>query len=149
MANNGNFVRRGHSSIDITGNLGDDPVAKETGSGTLMTRLRVAVNRNWTDAQGNKKEDTDWYTVLGFGKRAQNMKEYCYKGQSVRVIGQPRMNSWVDKHDQKRSDLEIHVSAYGGEIIFLTMRPNTPDSAASDGSEDHKPVVPDGNNEPF
>lgn len=147
---NETITRRGISHMYLMGNIGNDPTSKVLPSGTLMTRIRVAHNRNWNDSDGNRQEAVSWFSVVGFGRTAEIMKEYCYKGQYVMCEGEPRTQQYKDKTGANRESFELNLSTPGGKITFLTMRPNTAvPGTQSSGEEDHSPVTDDPQGEPF
>ena len=53
----------------IVGNLGDDPEMRYLDDGTAVTTFSVATNRRWTDAEGEKREETTWFRVTTWRKQ--------------------------------------------------------------------------------
>lgn len=92
----------------IVGNLGRDPEMRYTPSGVPYTRFSVAVNRAWTDQNGQKQEKTIWFSVSAWRKLAEFSSQYLTKGQGVIVIGdleEPRV--WKDQNGVYRSGIDL------------------------------------------
>lgn len=75
----------------IVGHLGADPEAKQTQTGTRMTRLRVASSHGFGD-----RKSTTWVSVSCFGKAAEFAERYLHKGDHVIVTGKVYMREWTD-----------------------------------------------------
>jgi len=71
----------------IIGNLGRDPEMRYTPNGQAVTQFTVAVNRNYKDANGEWKEETEWFRVVAWGPLAERTAEYLRKGRKVYVEG--------------------------------------------------------------
>jgi single-strand DNA-binding protein len=76
-----------YQKIIIIGNLGRDPEMRFTPSGQAVCNYNVAVNRTWTTNDGSKGEETTWFRVSSWGKRAELDNQYLKKGQRVLVEG--------------------------------------------------------------
>jgi len=71
----------------IIGNLGKDPEMRYTPNGQAVTQFTVAVNRNYKDASGEWKEETEWFRVVAWAALAERTAEYLRKGRKVYVEG--------------------------------------------------------------
>ena len=72
--------------VILVGNLTKDAEAIGTGE-RAMTRMRVATNNVWKDADGNKKESSEFHSVIAFGRTAEVCAQFCAKGKRVYVEG--------------------------------------------------------------
>jgi single-strand DNA-binding protein len=72
--------------VELIGNLGRDPEARNTNSGTLVCNFSVATTRKYT-ANNQPVEETAWFRVSTFGKLAEVCNQYLGKGRKVRVTG--------------------------------------------------------------
>jgi single-strand DNA-binding protein len=77
----------------IIGNLGRDPEMRYTPNGQAVTQFTVAVNRNYKDASGEWKEETEWFRVVAWGPLAERTAEYLRKGRKVYVEGRLQTRS--------------------------------------------------------
>lgn len=71
----------------ISGNVGKDPEMRYTPQGQAVTSFSVAVNRQWTDGNGQQHKETKWYRVTTWNKQAENCNQYVKKGMKVVVHG--------------------------------------------------------------
>ena len=102
-------MARGINKVILVGNLGQDPETRYLPSGGAVTNIRVATSQSWSDKQsGEKKERTEWHTVVFFGRLAEIAGEYLKKGRQVYVEGSLRTRKWQDKNSgQDRYSTEI------------------------------------------
>ena len=91
----------------ILGNLGKDPELRNTQGGKAVATLRIATNEVWTDQSGERKERTEWHTVVVWGRQAENCNKYLKKGRSVYVEGRLQTRKWQDKEGADRYSTEI------------------------------------------
>jgi single-strand DNA-binding protein len=91
----------------IIGNVTRDPEIKALPSGAKVTSLSLATNRVWKDANGAKKEQTDFHNVVIFGRQAETVAQYIKKGSSLMVEGRIQTRSWDDKDGKKNYRTEI------------------------------------------
>ncbi len=91
----------------IIGNVTRDPEMKALPSGAKVTQLSIATNRVWKDANGAKKEQTDFHNVVVFGRQAETVAQYIKKGSSLMVEGRIQTRSWDDKDGKKNYRTEI------------------------------------------
>ena len=75
------------NKVQLIGRLGADPEARFTPSGTKVTTFRMAVTRQWKDAEGEKKEATEWVSIETWGGLAEVCSNYLKKGSLVYIEG--------------------------------------------------------------
>ena len=96
------------NKVILIGNLGRDPETRYSADGAAITNIRIATTDSWKDkATGEKKEQTEWHTVVFFGRLAEIAGEYLRKGRPVYVEGRLRTRKWQDKEGQDRYTTEI------------------------------------------
>jgi single-strand DNA-binding protein len=114
-----------YQKLTIVGNLGNDPELRYTPSGQAVCNYNVATNRRWTGSDGQKHEETVWFRVTTWGKRAEIDNQYLQKGSQVlcegrltvdRETGEPRV--WQDQSGKWRATYEM--TAF--EVKFLSGR---------------------------
>ncbi|HCG00576.1 MAG TPA: single-stranded DNA-binding protein [Chloroflexi bacterium] len=88
----------GINKVIIVGNLGRDPEMRYTPSGAAVTSFSVAVSRNWKSAEGESREETEWFNVECWNKLAEITNQYLSKGKQVYIEGRQRTESWDDKN---------------------------------------------------
>lgn len=104
-------MARGINKAIIIGNLGQAPEIRYTANGTAVANLRIATTESWKDKQtGEKKEVTEWHTVVLFGKTAEIAGQYLAKGRQVYIEGRLQTRKWQDKSGADRYSTEIIAS---------------------------------------
>lgn len=101
----------GLNKVQIIGHLGADPDQRFMPSGKAVTNIRIATSETWKDKQsGDRKEKTEWHSVVAFEKLAEIMAEYLRKGSKVYVEGKLQTRKWQDKDGKDRYTTEIIAS---------------------------------------
>jgi single-strand DNA-binding protein len=96
------------NKVILLGNLTRDPELKYTPKGTAVAQIGLAVNRVYSNDQGEKVEEVTFVDVDLFGRTAEIANEYLRKGRPVLIEGRLKLDSWDDKQTgQKRSRLKI------------------------------------------
>jgi single-strand DNA-binding protein len=102
------MASRGINKVILIGNLGQDPEVRYTANQSAVANVRIATSESWKDkATGEQKEQTEWHTVVFFGRLAEIVSEYLKKGSQVYVEGRLRTRKWQDKEGQDRYTTEI------------------------------------------
>ena len=96
------------NKVIVVGNLGKDPETRYSPNGGAICNVRIATTRNWKDkATGEKKEETEWHSVVFYDRLAEIAGEYLKKGRTVYVEGRLTTRKWQDKEGQDRYTTEI------------------------------------------
>ncbi|WP_280142102.1 single-stranded DNA-binding protein [Nitrosomonas aestuarii] len=93
------------NKVHIIGYLGSNPDIRYSQGGTAIANLRIATSERWKK-DGEKKEKTEWHTVVLFDKLAELAKQYLQKGSLVYIEGKLQTRSW-DKDGEERFTTEI------------------------------------------
>lgn len=56
--------------VELIGNLSADATVRDVGDGRKATNVSLATHRGWTDKEGNRREDTQWHSVIFWGRQA-------------------------------------------------------------------------------
>lgn len=105
------------NKIMVIGNVGKEPEMRFTPSGNPVTNFSVATSNRY-QRDGEWQEETQWFTVVSWGKLAEICNQFITKGQQIFVEGRLRMREWEGKEAQKRYNLEIIAST----VLFLGKR---------------------------
>ncbi len=111
-------MSRGLNKVMIIGNLGRSPEMRYTPSGRPVTSFSVATNRSWVNADGARREDTEWFNVVAWGNLAEICKQHLTKGQQVYVEGRLQTRGWEDQDGKKHYRTELVAN----EMIILGER---------------------------
>ena len=122
--------------VTLKGNLGKDPELRSTGSGEECATLSVATTESWIDkASGERKERTEWHTVVVWPKALVAIARSLKKGDTVLVEGKQATRSWEDGQGQKRWTTEVVVNTYD-HLLDKIERTNTGNRAPGPNSRD-------------
>ena len=119
----------GLNKVMIIGNLGADPEMRYTADGNALTSFRVASSRNYSGPDGERKEETEWFSVVAWRKLAEQCSQYLQKGRRVYVEGRLRSRTWDAPDGQKRFRNEIIAD----RVLFLDRA-----QGAAFGADDHE-----------
>ena len=126
----------GLNKVMVIGNLGADPEMRYTADGAAVTNFRIAASRNYPGADGERKEETEWFRIVAFGKLAELCDQYLQKGRRVYVEGRLRTRSWEGQDGQKRYTTEVIAE----DVIFLDSKPGgAPQGDNQDAAMDLEP----------
>lgn len=109
--------------VMLIGRLTRDPELRYTPSGTPVCNLAIATNRYGQDANGERKEFTDFHDIvvwnIGNRKLAELCGQYLQKGRLVYVEGRLQTRSWDDAQTgTKRYKTEVNAN----DVQFLDGR---------------------------
>jgi single-strand DNA-binding protein len=112
------------NKVILVGNLGRDPEVRRLGSGEPVVNLRLATTETWRDkASGERKERTEWHTVVIFNENlARVAEQYLKKGSKVYIEGQLQTRKWQDQSGQERYSTEVVLQRFRGEMTLLDSR---------------------------
>jgi single-strand DNA-binding protein len=127
------------NKVLIIGNLTRDPEIKYTPKGTAVADIGLAVNRNWTDDSGEKKEETTFVDVTLWGRQAEVAEQYLKKGRPVFIEGRLQLDTWDDRQTgQKRSRLRVVAE----NLQLLGNRSDSGSSPAGTQPPQARPTAP-------
>jgi single-strand DNA-binding protein len=134
----------GLNKILVIGNAGTDPEMRYTAAGNAMTTFRIATNHIYTTPEGDRREETEWFSVVTWGRLAEQCNLYLQKGRRVYVEGRLRSRSWEGSDGQRRFRNEILAE----RVLFLDRPGAAPllegsEEAASSGGEEELPFEPE------
>jgi single-strand DNA-binding protein len=100
------------NKVLLIGRLTRDPELRYTPAGVAVTEFGLAVNRNYTMPNGEKREETCFVDINVWGKRGETAKEFLKKGRQVFIEGRLDFRSWEAQDGQKRSKLRVVADAF-------------------------------------
>ena len=95
--------------VQLIGNLGTNPEVKTMDAGTKMARFRMATNESYRNNKGEKITETQWHTVIAWGKIAEIAEKYLVKGKEVIIEGKLVNRSYNDKDGNKKYVTEVQL----------------------------------------
>lgn len=103
------------NKVTLIGHTGKDVEVVNFENGGMKASVTLATNDYYTNAQGEKVEDTQWHNLVAFGKVAEIMQKYVTKGKEIAVEGKITYRSYDTQDGQKRYITEIRVE----ELVLL------------------------------
>ncbi len=116
------------NKVYLIGNLTRDPEVSETTGGVPYCRFSIAVNRNFTNADGNR--EADFFNIIVWRGQAEPCGRFLKKGSKIALVGSLQNRSYEDKDGVKRTVTDIVAS----EVEFLTT------NRSEDEMQEVKPV---------
>lgn len=103
------------NKVYLIGNLTRDPELSETPSGIAFCKFAIAVNRTFTNADGNR--ESDFFNITVWRGQAENCGKFLKKGSKVAIVGSLQNRTYEDRDGNKRTITEIVAN----EVEFLSV----------------------------
>ena len=110
------------NKVMIIGNVGSVPEMRFTPNGNPVTSFSVATNRRYTTADGERKEETEWFAVVAWGRLAEQCNQFLTKGQRLYAEGRLHTRTWEGQDGQKHQRTEIVAN----RVLFLDKQAAAP-----------------------
>lgn len=110
------------NKVMLIGNIGSDPEMRFTPSGSPVTSFNMAVSRNFTTRDGERRQETEWFTVVAWNRLAETCNQFLTKGRRAYVEGRLRTRTWEGQDGQRRFRNEIVAN----RVVFLDRQAATP-----------------------
>jgi len=138
------------NKVFLIGNLTRDPQLSYLPSQTAVVDFGLAVNRRWTDRDGQQRNEVCFIDCRAFGRPAENINKYLTKGRPLFVEGRLTFDSWTSQDGTKRSKHRVTVENFqflaapsseaasqrAGYENIGSDRPEQQDEKAADGADD-------------
>jgi single-strand DNA-binding protein len=111
------------NKVILIGNLTRDPENSTTKSGLAVCKMSLAVNRNFTNADGER--ECDFFNLVAWRQLAENCGKFLSKGKKIAVVGNLQTRSYETDEGYKKYVTEVMAD----EIEFLTPRDEAQQSA--------------------
>lgn len=110
------------NKVMLIGNIGSDPEMRFTPSGSPVTSFNMAVSRNFTTRDGERRQETEWFTVVAWNRLAETCNQFLTKGRRAYVEGRLRTRTWEGQDGQRRFRNEIVAN----RVVFLDRQAAAP-----------------------
>lgn len=112
------------NKVFLIGRLTRDPELSATPSGVSVCKFGLAVNRNFTNSDGER--EADFFNITAWRALAENCSKYLTKGKKICVVGNIQVRNYEDRDGNKRTSVDIVAE----DIEFLSPKdedePETP-----------------------
>ena len=111
--------------VCLLGRLTAKPELRYTSTNIPTTRFSIAVNRNFTNSQGQR--EADFINIVAWAKTGEFCSKYFTKGQQVVVCGRLQTRSYDDKDGKK-----VYVTEVVAEDTYFADSKREPNANAFD-----------------
>lgn len=80
-----------------------------------LAKVSLATSDHYTNAKGEKVEETQWHNLVAFGRTAEVLEKYVTKGDEIAVTGKITYRNYDGEDGQKRYITEIRMD----ELVML------------------------------
>lgn len=129
--------------VVLVGRLTKDPEFRTTPSGVNIANFTLAVNRTFTNAQGER--EADFINVVVFRKQAENVNNYLFKGNLAGIDGRIQSRSYENKEGQRVFVTEVVAD----NVQFLEPKNNGQANNVSKGQQTGTNNQRSSNDDPF
>lgn len=98
------------NTVQLVGRLTRDVELKFTASGTATGSFNLAVNRNFTNQQGER--EADFINCVIWRKAAENLSNWTRKGSLIAIDGRLQTRSYENRNGQKVYVTEVVVNNF-------------------------------------
>lgn len=106
------------NSVHLIGRLGKDPEIKTLGNDRSMARFSLATNEYYRDGNGKQTQETQWHSIVAWGKTAEIAEKILAKGKETAIQGKLITRTWEDKDGNKHYTTEVvanEIMVFGKE----------------------------------
>lgn len=100
------------NKIQLIGHLGKDVEIKTLKSGIPIAKFSVATTDYYRNSKGEKVSNTQWHSIVAFGKLAELVDRLLKKGTKVLIQGKLVYNRYEDKNGIFRNVASIILSEF-------------------------------------
>lgn len=115
------------------GNLVRDPESGATQSGVRFTRFTIAVNRPYTNDNGERI--ADYFDITTWRNLADRCAKYLFKGGRVGISGSVQRRQYEDRDGIKRTAFDVVAD----EVEFLSQKPNSENMPSNQRGDTKQP----------
>ena len=94
------------NKVLLIGNVGKDPEIKTLEGGNKYANITLATSFTYTDRNGQKREETEWHSVVTYGKLSDVVEKFVRKGSLLFIDGRLHTRSW-DENGKTRYRTEV------------------------------------------
>jgi single-strand DNA-binding protein len=111
------------NKVFLIGRLTHDPEVRSTPSGQQVATIRLATSRVWNDqATRQKREATEFHTIIAWGRLAEICGQYLKKGGLAMFEGRLQTRNW----DDKQTGAKRYITEIVAENMQLGPRSTNP-----------------------
>jgi single-strand DNA-binding protein len=125
------------NKVTLIGNLTRDPELTAAGnSGVNVCRFGIAVNRRFSNKDGNK--EVDFFNITAWRGLGENCAKYIKKGSKVGISGEIQIRNYEDKDGVKKTAVDIVAD----EVEFLDRKGDSVGGGSGNSNNDYSAQIP-------
>jgi single-strand DNA-binding protein len=101
--------------VQLIRNVGQEPTITNLESGKKVARFSVATNEYYKDDKGEKQTDSNWHTIVAWGKTAEIVEKFVEKGKEIGIAGKLKTRTYTTDNGNQRYVTEVVAD----EILLL------------------------------
>ena len=105
------------NKVMLIGRVVATPESFEYKEKEKYVRFKIATNEIFKDKSGTQNKQTEFHSIIAFGKLADIVLKYVEKGKLVYVEGKIRTKEWEDEKTKQKTKI---FSIFLDEIRFLS-----------------------------
>lgn len=122
------------NKVVLIGRLTRDPELRYTGSNTPVATFSLAVDRGFSNQQGER--EADFINIVVWNKQAENVKNFLTKGSQVGIDGRIQTRTYDDQNGQKRYVTEVVAN----NVEFLGSKNSSNTNTKGSSSKNEEPT---------
>jgi single-strand DNA-binding protein len=96
------------NKVILVGNLTRDPELRHTAENKkAVCTFGLATNRNWTDQNGEKREEPEFHRIVAWDKLAETCHQFLRKGRKVYAEGRLQSHAYTGQDGIEKTGVEI------------------------------------------
>lgn len=104
------------NKVILIGRLTADPKTATTSVGVKYCRFSIAVDRDYSGSDGERK--TDFFNITAWSGLGETVLRYVKKGNKVAILGSIELRNYEDSQGVKRTAVDIIAHA----VEFLSYK---------------------------
>ena len=101
--------------VQLIGNVGQEPTITNLDKDRKVARFFIATNESYKNSKGEKVQNTDWHTVVAWGKTAEIIEKFVSKGKELGLTGKLKTRKYTTDDGSDRYVTEVEAR----EILLL------------------------------
>jgi len=103
------------NKVQLIGNVGNAPEVKNLETDKKVASFSIATNEFFKNSKGEKMQNTQWHTIVAWGKTAEIVEQYVGKGKEIAIEGKLTSRFYETNEGEKRYVTEVVAN----EILLL------------------------------
>lgn len=107
------------NQVNLIGHVGAEVEIKTVGTNNRkVAEFSLATNKTWKNDAGEKQENTQWHSLIMWGKKAEIAESFVKTGSLIAVTGELEYSRYENKEGQHINVTKINVS----EITLISSK---------------------------